>query len=57
MVPKTGGKTLNDRGALLYLAQQQPPRTGRDRPAVKPPYNLALIQRMKFEGLLVTLCL
>jgi len=57
MVPKTGREALNDSCPLLYLAEQQTPSVTRDRSTVKPAHDLALIQEMKFEGFLITLCL
>jgi hypothetical protein len=55
MVPKTFRKTLNDPRPLFHLPQQQATPIGADRTTVKPPHDLPPIQRMKFEGLLVTL--
>jgi len=56
MVSKAGREALDDPRPLLHLAQQQPARVRGHRSPVKPAYHLALIQRMKFEGFLATLC-
>ena len=50
-------EALNDSCPLLHLAEQQTPSVTRDRSTVKPAHDLALIQEMKFEGFLITLCL
>jgi hypothetical protein len=49
MVSKTGGKALDNHGALFHLLQQQATAVGGDRTAIKPPHNLPLIHTMKFE--------
>jgi hypothetical protein len=48
MVPKAGRKARDDSRPLLHLAQQQPARTGGDRPPVKSPRQpLAQVFRSK----------
>jgi len=51
-----GGEPLDDPSLLLHLAKRQPARATGDRFVVESSPGWSLIEGMKFEQSLVTLC-
>jgi hypothetical protein len=57
MVGKTLGQLANDARVLLNFSQQQPPRIGGDRSAIKAGHHLPPTKALETKRLLGTLCL
>jgi len=56
MIGEAGGQLPQDAGLALDLPQQQPSGVGRDLSAVETSHHVAVIQGVKFEAFLGTLC-